>query len=87
MHVGLNGRQGACEVGCDLRSEVEEPTIELDKRHQSQMLRKGPQGPLSLEIRRKTALSNKNFPQTLKGMEALIQIPDIGRISKDQTLY
>ena len=31
LHIGLNGRKRACELGCDLRSGVEEASIDLDK--------------------------------------------------------
>lgn len=38
LHVGLDGRRGGIELGCDLRSGVEESSIDFDS---SLMLMKG----------------------------------------------
>lgn len=34
LHIRLNGRHGACELGCDLRSGAEESSLDLDNRCQ-----------------------------------------------------
>lgn len=58
-----------CELGCGLRSVVEESSLDLDNRHLSLLIDK-----FFLLERRRTALANSH-----RGSGGLIQIPDLGK--------
>lgn len=64
-------------MGCDLRSEVERPSIDLDNRHQSHANER--RLILLPEKRMSPSLASRKFFQVPKGMETLTQMSDFGK--------
>ena len=64
-------------MGCDLRAEVERPSIDLDNRHQSHANER--RLILLPEKRMSPSLASRKFFQVPKGMETLIQMSDFGK--------
>lgn len=81
LRIEVNGRKGTCELGCGLRSVVEESSFGLDNRHLSLLIDK------LLLLERRTALAHRDFPQATEWVEALSKHLTLGKTPGDKTHY